>query len=188
MSGERREVPIQHAGLKYVLTSGYCGRWTIALKLHSLALFKCAALVLAAASGIAVAETASAGCSSEMQAAYPKASISNGPVQAVLYLPDANNGYYRASRFDWSGVLPCLAYKGHTYFGVWFSHRAAERSKAIASRSRPAWRGNNRSGIFHKSLFRRRWREWRSGRRRSPAQAPYYFYSLQRRSSNSLRS
>ena len=57
-----------------------------------------------------------------MQAAYPKASISNGPVQAVLYLPDAKNGYYRASRFDWSGVIPCLAYKGHTYFGVWFSH------------------------------------------------------------------
>ncbi len=57
-----------------------------------------------------------------MQANYPKASISNGPVQAVLYLPDAKNGYYRASRFDWSGVIPCLAYKGHTYFGVWFSH------------------------------------------------------------------
>jgi hypothetical protein len=92
------------------------------LKLHSVALLLCAALVLAATSGIAVAETASAGCSSEMQANYPKASISNGPVQAVLYLPDAKNGYYRASRFDWSGVIPCLAYKGHTYFGVWFSH------------------------------------------------------------------
>jgi len=82
----------------------------------------CAGLVLAATSGIAEAETASAGCSSAMQANYPKASISSGPVQAVLYLPDAKNGYYRASRFDWSGVIPCLAYKGHTYFGVWFSH------------------------------------------------------------------
>jgi hypothetical protein len=43
-------------------------------------------------------------------------------VNALLYLPDAKNGYYRASRFDWSGVVGCLAYKGHTYFGVWFPH------------------------------------------------------------------
>jgi hypothetical protein len=62
------------------------------------------------------------GCSSVMQEKYPKASISNGPVQAVLYLPDPKDGYYRASRFDWSGIIPCLSYKGHSYFGVWFSH------------------------------------------------------------------
>ena len=67
-----------------------------------------------------------------MQANYPKASISNGPVQAVLYLPDAKNGYYRASRFDWSGVIPCLAYKGHTYFGIWFSHYDPMLADAIA--------------------------------------------------------
>ncbi|MBT9332397.1 hypothetical protein [Paracidobacterium acidisoli] len=40
----------------------------------------------------------------------------------MIYLPDPQNGYYRASRFDWSGVVPCLTYKGHTYFGVWFQH------------------------------------------------------------------
>jgi hypothetical protein len=40
----------------------------------------------------------------------------------VVYLPDAKNGYYRGLRFDWSGVVGCLAYKGHTYFGVWFPH------------------------------------------------------------------
>ena len=68
------------------------------------------------------AQTGSPGCSSQQQANYPKATISNGQVEAVLYLPDAKNGYYRASRFDWSGVIPCLAYKGHTYFGVWFPH------------------------------------------------------------------
>ena len=92
------------------------------MKAIYLALFSCATLVLAAISGAAVAEAATSDCSAEMQTSYPKASISNGPVQAVLYLPDAKNGYYRASRFDWSGVVPCLAYKGHTYFGVWFSH------------------------------------------------------------------
>ena len=51
-----------------------------------------------------------------------KASITNGKVNAVLYLPDAKTGYYRGTRFDWSGVVGCLAYKGHTYFGVWFPH------------------------------------------------------------------
>ena len=60
-------------------------------------------------------------CSSFAQAGYPKASISNGVVQAVVYVPDATNGYYRSTRFDWSGVVPCLTYKGHTYFGVWFA-------------------------------------------------------------------
>jgi hypothetical protein len=92
------------------------------LKAIFLALFTCAAISLAAAPGSAGAQTATAGCSSFMQANYPKASISNGEVQAVLYLPDAKKGYYRASRFDWSGVIPCLSYKGHTYFGIWFSH------------------------------------------------------------------
>lgn len=59
-------------------------------------------------------------CSSFAQASYPKASISNGVVQAVVYLPDPKDGYYRAARFDWAGVVPCLTYKGHSYFGVWF--------------------------------------------------------------------
>jgi hypothetical protein len=61
-------------------------------------------------------------CSAVEKSGFPKASISNGLIHAVVYLPDAKNGYYRGSRFDWSGVVGCLAYKGHTYFGVWFSH------------------------------------------------------------------
>lgn len=80
----------------------------------------------------AQAQTGSSGCSSQEQANYPKATISNGQVQAVLYLPDAKNGYYRASRFDWSGVIPCLAYKGHTYFGIWFPHYDPLLADAIA--------------------------------------------------------
>jgi hypothetical protein len=34
-------------------------------------------------------------------------------------LPDPVNGYYRATRFDWSGQMPDLQYKGHSYFGMW---------------------------------------------------------------------
>src|SRR5580658_6425139 len=50
----------------------------------------------------------------------PQAEISNGVLRAKLYLPDAANGYYRATRFDWSGVVASLEYQGHKYFGVWF--------------------------------------------------------------------
>jgi hypothetical protein len=68
-------------------------------------------------------DTASpSGCSSAEQTSSPKALISNGLVNAVVYLPDAKDGYNRGSRFDWSGMVGCLAYKGHTYFGVWFPH------------------------------------------------------------------
>jgi len=55
------------------------------------------------------------------EAAYPQADISNGQVTARLYLPDAANGYYRATRFDWSGVVASAEWKGHTYFGKWYA-------------------------------------------------------------------
>src|ERR1019366_1116453 len=38
-------------------------------------------------------------------AGFPDAEISNGSVRAKLYLPDARQGYYRATRFDWSGQI-----------------------------------------------------------------------------------
>jgi hypothetical protein len=50
----------------------------------------------------------------------PQADISNGTIKAKLYLPDATNGYYRGTRFDWSGVVSSLEFQGHQYFGVWF--------------------------------------------------------------------
>jgi hypothetical protein len=50
---------------------------------------------------------------------YPEAEISNGLIRAKLHLPDAHSGYYQATRFDWSGQMFSLEYKGHTYFGLW---------------------------------------------------------------------
>jgi hypothetical protein len=52
-------------------------------------------------------------------AEFPTAEISNDVVQAKFYLPDSDNGYYRGTRFDWSGVVYSLTYKGHEYFGEW---------------------------------------------------------------------
>lgn len=51
---------------------------------------------------------------------FPKAEISNGQIHVKLYLPDANHGFYRSTRFDWSGVIYALEYKGHNYYGPWF--------------------------------------------------------------------
>ena len=59
----------------------------------------------------------------ESQSAWaetPQAKISNGLITAKLYLPDTVQGYYRGSRFDWSGVIPELKFEGHDYFGQWF--------------------------------------------------------------------
>jgi len=50
----------------------------------------------------------------------PQAEISNGLIQMKLYLPDPEQGYYRATRFDWSGIVASLQYEGHDYFGQWF--------------------------------------------------------------------
>jgi hypothetical protein len=50
----------------------------------------------------------------------PQATISNSQIRLKLYLPDEKNGYYRGTRFDWSGVIATLEYKGHAYYGPWF--------------------------------------------------------------------
>jgi hypothetical protein len=50
----------------------------------------------------------------------PKAEISNGQIQAVVYLPDPQSGFYRSTRFDWSGIVGSLKYGGHEYYGPWF--------------------------------------------------------------------
>jgi hypothetical protein len=52
--------------------------------------------------------------------AAPRAEISTRQIRATLYLPDAERGYYRGTRFDWSGSIDTLEWSGHNYFGQWF--------------------------------------------------------------------
>ena len=52
---------------------------------------------------------------------FPSHQITNGQITAKVYLPDAKNGFYRTTRFDWSGAIGSLEYKGHNYYGQWFS-------------------------------------------------------------------
>lgn len=51
---------------------------------------------------------------------YPEAQISNGVLRVKLLMPDAQKGYYRGTRFDWSGAISSLQFQGHEYFGKWF--------------------------------------------------------------------
>lgn len=61
----------------------------------------------------------------------PEVKITNGIINAKLYIPDADNGYYRGTRFDWSGVISSLEYSGHTYFGKWFEEYSPTNHDAI---------------------------------------------------------
>jgi len=51
---------------------------------------------------------------------FPEAEITNGLIRAHFYLPDSKDGYYQATRFDWSGVISSLEYEGHSFYGQWF--------------------------------------------------------------------
>jgi hypothetical protein len=53
-------------------------------------------------------------------ASIPQVEITNGSVKAQVYLPDAEAGYYRATRFDWAGVIGSVVYQGRQFFGEWF--------------------------------------------------------------------
>jgi len=64
-------------------------------------------------------------------AEYPSAEITNGLVHARIYLPDAKDGYYRGTRFDWSGVIPELNYNGNSYSGQWFENYSPVKNDAI---------------------------------------------------------
>lgn len=52
--------------------------------------------------------------------AAPEASLTNGSLRVRLYLPDAHTGFYRGTRFDWSGVIGGLEFAGHDFYPQWF--------------------------------------------------------------------
>lgn len=50
----------------------------------------------------------------------PSVNLTNGIIKASMYIPDAERGYYRSTRFEW-GVLSSLEVNGHSFYGPWFS-------------------------------------------------------------------
>jgi len=83
------------------------------------ATMQAAAFVLAGAALLALAPGDDAAVGLATSAS--RVEINNGVLKAQLYLPDAQKGFYRGTRFDWSGVIGNLEYKGHRYYGPWFT-------------------------------------------------------------------
>lgn len=54
-------------------------------------------------------------------ASTPTATLSNGVIQAGIYLPELKTGFYQGTRFDWSGVIYSFKVNGHNYYGPWFN-------------------------------------------------------------------
>lgn len=47
---------------------------------------------------------------------FPRLVLDNGEITVSLYLPDAERGYYRGTRFDWSGIIERVDYDGHRFY------------------------------------------------------------------------
>ena len=59
----------------------------------------------------------------EEEGGFPMLELANDELTIGLYLPDAEKGYYRGTRFDWSGIIERVEYKGHRFYGAWrFPH------------------------------------------------------------------
>ncbi len=48
---------------------------------------------------------------------FPHVTLTSKQLSALIYLPDAEHGYNRGTRFDWSGIVAQVGHKGHTYLG-----------------------------------------------------------------------
>lgn len=66
------------------------------------------------------------------QSNFPSKTIKNEHLEAKVYLPDAEDGYYRSTRFDWAGVIGSLLYKEHEYFGNWLPEHNPTNPESIS--------------------------------------------------------
>lgn len=48
---------------------------------------------------------------------FPQKVIANEALKLTVYLPDAEKGYYRGTRFEWSGLVARAEFQGRTVFG-----------------------------------------------------------------------
>lgn len=51
---------------------------------------------------------------------FPQVGLSNTELRVKIDLPDASAGFYRGTRFDWSGMIHSVVFRGHEYYGPWF--------------------------------------------------------------------
>lgn len=52
----------------------------------------------------------------DLASLYPRVVISNGVIETAVFVPDMLKGFYRSSRYEHSGMVAQLTYRGHTFF------------------------------------------------------------------------
>ena len=50
----------------------------------------------------------------------PKATLVSGGLRVTIALPDAQRGFYRSTRFDWSGMITEVTMNHARFYGKWF--------------------------------------------------------------------
>ena len=71
---------------------------------------------------------------------FPSHTISNGQVTMKINLPDVEKGSYRATRFDWSGLIASVKYNNHEYFGYWKTERDPTFHEDITGPAESYWK------------------------------------------------
>jgi hypothetical protein len=73
--------------------------------------------------GVCCASAAASGAGDpESQRKPPTLQLANDRVKATIWLPDAETGMYRGTRFDWSGIVALVETGGHRFFAPWQKH------------------------------------------------------------------
>jgi hypothetical protein len=73
-----------------------------------------------------------AGIAKQPESNWPHITLANDELQLEIAVPDQNSGYYRSSRFDWSGVIYQARWKGVPLFGEFQMPRDLTRPDHIS--------------------------------------------------------
>lgn len=79
---------------------------------------------MAIVAGLFTAAAAGAQSTSPVPLDAPHVSLSNGTLAAKVWLPDPEMGFYRGTRFDWSGLVGSLTAGSQEFYGPWFDRTA----------------------------------------------------------------
>lgn len=52
----------------------------------------------------------------KVESCYSVETLRNCNLKVSILLPDKEHGYYRSTRFDWSGIIAQVEYGKHSYF------------------------------------------------------------------------
>ncbi len=58
-------------------------------------------------------------CGQAPRADFPHEILKRGTLTLDVALPHAEKGYYRGTRFDWSGMVRSVSFDGHTFVDAW---------------------------------------------------------------------